>query len=142
MSTETFVSELPKCDLCVAAGVSSPLDAEYDGRTIRGSWANMCEAHFQLFGTGLGTGRGQKLVVRPVTVVETAPDVFEQPDTSKSAFTAWMKKVDAGIGAETGLSAFDLGDQDYRGWFEDGMTPADATMEVVSSEMEEMGFPW
>jgi hypothetical protein len=50
---EVSVSELPKCDFCLKK-------AKYDGRTILGSWANMCEIHFRQFGVGLGTGKGQK----------------------------------------------------------------------------------
>ena len=48
------VDELPKCNWC-----REP--AEYDGKTIFGPWAYMCEEHFREFGIGLGTGVGQKL---------------------------------------------------------------------------------
>ena len=44
-----------KCDFC-----DSP--AQYDGLSASGRWANMCEKHFKVYGVGLGTGRGQKLV--------------------------------------------------------------------------------
>ena len=37
--------------------------AEYDGRTISGPWAYMCEECFVRFGVGLGTGKGQRLVI-------------------------------------------------------------------------------
>ncbi len=34
----------------------------YDGQTIRGPWADMCEIDFWAYGVGLGTGLGQKYV--------------------------------------------------------------------------------
>lgn len=54
------VSRLPNCDFCKVGGSLVP--AEYDGRTQMGPWANMCKGHFKQFGTGLGLGRGQRLV--------------------------------------------------------------------------------
>ena len=135
MSTEVFVSSLPGCDFCSR-------EAEYDGRTTAGYWANMCQKHFDQHGVGLGTGSGQKLAIRPVTIVETAPDTFELPDTSAEAFKVWMHKVDAAIEASTGLSAYDLPDVCYRDWFEDGMSPRDAAATVIAEDMEEMGFDW
>jgi hypothetical protein len=53
--TETRVVEIPKCDICGE-------DAEYDGKTVMGPWSFMCQADFEFFGVGLGTGRGQRLV--------------------------------------------------------------------------------
>ena len=58
MSKEVEVKELPKCDIC---GTEK---AEYDGKTHSGPWANMCYGCFKANGIGLGTGKGQKLVVR------------------------------------------------------------------------------
>ena len=46
------------CDIC------SSTTARYDGRTIFGPWANMCQACFDTNGIGLGTGKGQKLLYR------------------------------------------------------------------------------
>jgi len=46
--------ELPKCSFCEDR-------AKYDGKTIYGSWAYMCEKHFKEYGVGLGVGRGQRL---------------------------------------------------------------------------------
>ncbi len=54
--TEVIVTKKPKCDICER-------EAEYDARTTFGPWANLCEVHFTLHGIGLGTGKGQKLVV-------------------------------------------------------------------------------
>ncbi len=58
MSEQVEVAVLPKCDF----GCS--FKAIYDGKTKSGHWANMCSLHFLLHGIGLGTGKGQKLVLR------------------------------------------------------------------------------
>ena len=57
MSTEVTVLSLPKCSFC-------PNNAEYDARTKKGYWAYLCPEHYKLFGLGLGTGLGQKLVLK------------------------------------------------------------------------------
>lgn len=57
--TETSMDARPSCDFC--RGVS---EAFYDGKTIHGPWGFMCEQHFQNYGIGLGTGRGQRLNVK------------------------------------------------------------------------------
>ena len=59
MGTEVKVEELPQCDFCTG-------DAHYDARTNVGPWAFMCDEHFATYGVGLGTGKGQKLIVRGV----------------------------------------------------------------------------
>ena len=56
MSKKTKIAEQKTCDIC-----DKP--AEYDGKTILGPWAYMCEQHFSKLGVGLGTGKGQKLEV-------------------------------------------------------------------------------
>lgn len=68
--TETRVAEIPDCQF------PHPDDgalAEYDGKTRSGPWAYMCEDHFLLHGTGLGVGRGQKLVLISGTEIDTVP---------------------------------------------------------------------
>lgn len=55
------MKKLPNCDSCKEDGIITP--AKYDGATTRGSWAYMCDDHFMKYGRGLGTGRGQKLIV-------------------------------------------------------------------------------
>ena len=55
--TEVEMDELPFCDFCNA-------EAKYDGKTIKGSWAYMCEECFGEHGIGLGYGKGQRLVLR------------------------------------------------------------------------------
>ncbi len=49
------VVKKPKCDFCSS-------QAEYDGKTIQGPWAYMCEADFHIHGVGLGMDQGQRLV--------------------------------------------------------------------------------
>lgn len=61
MSTEVKVSHLPNCDLCERDGKTVP--AAYDGKTVFGPWANMCQDDFITYGVGLGTGRGQRLIL-------------------------------------------------------------------------------
>lgn len=59
----TYVASLPDCDLCkMEAGPVQK--AEYDGKTVHGPWAFMCTEHFEAYGTGLGIGHGQRLVLR------------------------------------------------------------------------------
>lgn len=56
------VDELPSCDLCSMLGkYLNP--ARFDGATVHGPWAYMCEDHFKADGLGLGTGRGQRLIL-------------------------------------------------------------------------------
>jgi len=62
MSERVDVDKLPTCDFCRDAGVTQ--DALYDGKTTAGPWAWMCGLHFAVWGVGLGTGKGQRLVLR------------------------------------------------------------------------------
>ena len=64
MSTEVEVDKLPSCDLCKALKIKDDEPALYDGATSMGPWAYMCETHFHMYGIGLGTGQGQRLIVR------------------------------------------------------------------------------
>lgn len=59
MSESTRVTTIPLCNLCTEASIP----AAYDGKTIYGSWANMCEDHMASHGSGLGMGRGQRLIL-------------------------------------------------------------------------------
>jgi len=88
-----LVSSLPNCDFCAVEGTSEP--AEYDGRTIFGHWAYMCQLHFDQYGVGLGTGRGQKLVLEPPV---TAPQLSRAGELCKRCGkgcdeTSWNKQV-------------------------------------------------
>ena len=65
MTTTARVSKLPECDLCKDSNIfTPPEEAQYDGRTRSGIWAFMCARHFQTNGTGLGLGRGQRLITK------------------------------------------------------------------------------
>ena len=57
------------------------MPASYDGKTSMGPWANMCEDHFQSHGTGLGTGRGQRLIQRGTSRRQAGEhDMYEDYD--------------------------------------------------------------
>ena len=70
--TSVEVSTPHYCDFCrmdsgsdiFDQSLESRVKAEYDGATVFGSWANMCEKHFSIYGTGLGLGKGQRLVLK------------------------------------------------------------------------------
>lgn len=54
-----YVEQKPLCDFDKSHG-----SAEYDGATTLGPWAYMCLSCYNKYGTGLGTGRGQKLELK------------------------------------------------------------------------------
>jgi hypothetical protein len=56
-NSEVEVEVLPRCELCTEP-------AHYDAATKIGPWAYLCEEHYSVHGVGLGTGKGQRLVVR------------------------------------------------------------------------------
>lgn len=64
--TEVLVYQLPDCDVHEIYYREPPVPAVYDGETdFDGNpWAFMCEHCFQRHGTGLGLGRGQRLILR------------------------------------------------------------------------------
>jgi hypothetical protein len=55
MSVTTIVDRRPQCDMCRKA------EAQFDAKTIVGSWAYMCLPCYKVYGIGLGTGKGQRL---------------------------------------------------------------------------------
>lgn len=59
--TKAEMALIPECDYCDMGNVKA--DAAYDGATIHGPWAYMCESHFASYGKGLGLGKGQRLVL-------------------------------------------------------------------------------
>ena len=61
--TEVEMDAMPTCDFCHKV-------AGYDGQTKMGSWAYMCEEHFEMYGIGLGIGRGQRLVLRKLGALQ------------------------------------------------------------------------
>ena len=62
--TEVIVAKLPQCDFCKLEPGAIYQEACFDGATIMGPWANMCNEHFEVYGIGLGLGRGQQLVLK------------------------------------------------------------------------------
>lgn len=61
--TEVKVATIPMCDVHKYELGDPNVPAKYDGKTWMGPWANMCEECFETHGTGLGLGRGQRLVL-------------------------------------------------------------------------------
>jgi hypothetical protein len=59
MTDFAIVDTIPACDI-----PNCGEKAAFDGKTVYGPWAYMCESHFADVGVGLGTGKGQRLVVR------------------------------------------------------------------------------
>ena len=56
MGDSVKVSSLGKCDFCERT-------SHYDAKMYTGPWAYLCEQHFRAWGVGLGTGRGQRLIL-------------------------------------------------------------------------------
>ena len=85
MADVAYVAKLPDCQICEVEDLQTEIPAEYDGKTVMGPWANMCAAHFASHGVGLGTGKGQKLIVG------------EEPVKSKTELRAEIHRtIDAG----------------------------------------------
>ena len=59
MTTSVVVDKIPNCDFC-----KEPTPAYADGQTKMGPWANMCEPCFDMYGVGLGLGKGQRLLTK------------------------------------------------------------------------------
>ena len=55
--TEVVMAVMPICDIPDCGS-----EAQYDGKTIHGPWAYMCELDYQAYGVGIGLGKGQRLV--------------------------------------------------------------------------------
>lgn len=53
-------------------------------------------------------------------------------------FKQWMAQVNREVSRIAGLSVYDLADQPFRDWYEDGLTPAEAAEETLMDE----GFPF
>jgi len=62
--TEVTVTVRPDCDIHKHRHGGKSVPAEYDGKTVMGPWAYMCQPCFEHYGVGLGMGRGQRLMVR------------------------------------------------------------------------------
>ncbi len=121
MSTEKKVSSLPDCDFGCGG------KAEYDFKTALGPWANGCTMHYtqnRAF-TSLGTGRGQKLVLRQ-------PPASPQHAASLS-YEEWMDEVNEVLD-KYDLHTDDLPDQDYADWYEDFISPRQAAARALRYE--------
>jgi len=77
MSDTTYISSPRECSFCQQDGTVR--QATVDGKTIFGGWAYMCDEHFKSHGIGLGTGKGQKLIVG------------ERPTVTADERAAWAK---------------------------------------------------
>lgn len=64
MSSSVQVDALPTCNMCQLDHVQHPAKATVDGKTKGGPWAFMCDPCFDKHGIGLGTGKGQRLVLK------------------------------------------------------------------------------
>lgn len=73
MPDSVTITKPKACDLCqveadrahAANGwILNIAPAVVDGKTKFGPWANMCQEHFDRYGVGLGTGRGQRLIIK------------------------------------------------------------------------------
>lgn len=80
MADEAYVAKLPECDIHKYVLGTPGVPAAFDGKTRQGPWANMCPGCFPVHGIGLGTGKGQRLIVgtRPkprvtTTMLESLP---------------------------------------------------------------------
>ena len=64
--TEATVFRIPECDVHKYDKGVANVPAEYDAKTRRGPWANMCQACFdeEAMYPDLGTGKGQKLILK------------------------------------------------------------------------------
>lgn len=81
----------------------------------------MCETHFHLYGVGLGTGMGQRLVLKATT------------GSQELTYGQWMQRVDRAIASKVGLTSQDLEDFDSRSCYESGMSPAEAAQECLEN---------
>lgn len=72
MGDTAYIPSPVFCDFCQMQGKKEP--AQYDGATKHGPWAYMCEQDFQLHGVGLGTGRGQRLIVGERPDEQSSPE--------------------------------------------------------------------
>lgn len=95
MSEQVVVSVIPPCDFCKEGHSGEQVPAAVDGRTASGMWAYMCEAHFTLHGVGLGTGKGQRLVLTDPNMCECGLGKATQADLD-AGYTHCMFCVEMG----------------------------------------------
>lgn len=56
------VASIPSCDICASEGTDTPAYADARLPGLGGTWANVCQMHFDALGGSLGTGNGQVYV--------------------------------------------------------------------------------
>lgn len=78
MSTEAKIHDHRPCDFCkfMPPPGEHKRNAKFDGKTTEGPWANMCDYHFEKYGIGLGTGRGQRLIIKRYAAVQEGDEVY------------------------------------------------------------------
>lgn len=109
MGDTAYILHPEYCDLCKSQGLQ--VQAVYDGKTVHGPWAYMCEEHFGAMGVGLGTGRGQRLIVgeKPETK-ESSPYQITEVDDEDSTDETIAHTVDNDTPNETSGSENELED--------------------------------
>lgn len=119
--TQTSVSRLPKCDFCGD-------EARYDGKTTMGPWGYMCHSHFIRFGSGLGTGLGQQLMLEEESVPVSAQSL---------TYEGWLDEVDRQLTKMTGfpMSHLDFGDFASRDLYDAGEAPEPTAREILENEL-------
>ncbi|GLY20025.1 hypothetical protein Kisp01_70390 [Kineosporia sp. NBRC 101677] len=94
MADDVYINKPVDCDIHWYEQ-QEKVQAHYDGATTKGPWANMCEACFLDYGRGLGTGRGQRLIVGD----KPAPD----PERARSRIKAALSAGDLHMAEELAI---------------------------------------
>jgi len=58
--------------------------------------------------------------------------------TTAVGFGSWMRTVDQVVFSLAGIGAYDIADQTWRDWYDDGYTADEAAREALENE----GFPF
>lgn len=93
--TSVIVQSIPNCDVCKMNGITRPAYA--DARLTIGTWGNVCIQHFNTLGSGLGLGRGQRLLLDPKadekrTLSEEVEDDEDEDDGDPVVDTVFYSK--------------------------------------------------
>jgi len=69
MATSVVITRRPSCDIHKFTFEMPDIPAFFDAKTSvnspgRGRWANMCLTCYNKYGMGLGTGLGQRLILK------------------------------------------------------------------------------
>lgn len=82
MSDSVQVSVLPTCDIHRIT-LEGEVPALYDAKTLAGPWASLCQACFDRYGIGLGTGLGQRYLLRPTPPSTRTPSSTSTSDPTR-----------------------------------------------------------